>query len=113
MSAATFTEEDAVNFQCGSTGATTCTLVANQFTTSSGGGLTDDNRALCLLLDGAIVGACAYDGEDAADGSYSGISAIQVISGLGVGNHSMSSLIYSQEGTTVYTTSNVYSVYKP
>ena len=79
VAAATFTEEDAVNFQCGSTGATTCTLVANQFTTSSGGGLTDDNRALCLLLDGAIVGPCAYVGEDAADGSYSGISAIQVI----------------------------------
>ena len=113
VSASTFTEEDAVNFQCGSTGATTCTLVVNQYTTSSGGGVSGSNRALCLLLDGAIVGACAYDGEDAADGSYSSINAIQTISGLAVGNHSTSSLIYSMDGTTVYTTSNVYSVFKP
>jgi hypothetical protein len=111
--AAGFTELDAVDFQCGSTGATTCTLVDNTFATTSGAGVADDDRAVCLLLDGAIVGACAYDGYDAADGSYSAVAATNNVSGLAVGNHTANTLFYSTYGTTLYTFTNTYAVYKP
>ena len=108
-----FTQEDLVNWQCGSTGASTCTLVVNSFATSSGGGVANDDRALCLVLDGSIVGACAYNGYDTADGSYSAISSINNVAGIGVGNHQSFMLFYSTYGTTVYTVTNQYNVYKP
>jgi hypothetical protein len=111
--AAGFTIEDNVDFQCGSTGASTCTLVVDQFATSSGGGIADDDRALCVVLDGSIVGACAYDGYDAADGSYSAVSAITSVSALTVGNHTAFGLFYSTDGTTLFTFTNQYSVFKP
>lgn len=111
--AAGFTIEDNVNFQCGSTGASTCTLVVDSYATTSGGGIADDDRALCLVLDGAIVGACAYDGYDAADGSYSSVNAINNVSGIPAGNHTAFMLIYSTDGTSLYTFTNQYNVYKP
>jgi len=111
--AAGFNIEDNVNFQCGSTGASTCTLVVNSFATSSGGGVANDDRALCLVLDGYIVGACAYDGYDTADGSYSAINAINNVSGIPTGNHTAFMLFYTTYGTTMYTFTNQYSVYKP
>jgi hypothetical protein len=111
--AAGFTILDNVEFQCGSTGASTCTLVVDNFATTSGGGVADDDRAFCLVLDGSIVGACAYDGYDAADGSYSAMNAINNISGLSVGNHTAFMLLYSTYGTTLYTFTNNYNVYKP
>jgi len=111
--AAGFTIEDNVNFQCGSTGASTCSLVVDSYATTSGGGIADDDRALCLVLDGAIVGACAYDGYDAADGSFSGISTINNVSAIPVGNHTAFTLLYSTDGTALYTFSNQYNVYKP
>lgn len=108
-----FTIEDNVNWQCGSTGASTCTLVVNSYATTSGGGIANDDRALCLVLDGNIVGSCAYDGYDAADGSYSAVNAINNISGVAVGNHTSFMLFYSTDGTTLYTFTNQYNVYKP
>jgi hypothetical protein len=111
--AAGFNIEDSVQFQCGSTGATSCTLVVNSFATSSGAGVANDDRALCLVLDGNIVGACAYNGYDAADGSYSAVSSINEVSGLAVGNHTAETLFYTTYGTTMYTFTNNYSVFKP
>lgn len=111
--AAGFTIEDNVQFQCGSTGASTCTLVVNSFATTSGGGIADDDRALCLVLDGNIVGACAYDGYDTSDGSYSAVNAINNVAAIPVGNHTAFMLFYSTDGTTLYTLTNQYNVYKP
>lgn len=111
--AAGFTIEDTVDFQCGSTGASTCSLVVNSYATTSGGGVADDDRALCLVLDGAIVGSCAYDGYDAADGSFSSVNAINNISGIAVGNHQAFMVFYSTDGTSLYTFTNQYNVYKP
>jgi hypothetical protein len=108
-----FTQEDLVDFQCGSTGASTCTLVVNSYATTSGGGVADDDRALCLVLDGAIVGSCAYDGYDASDGSFSAVNATNNIGSLAVGNHQAFMLLYSSYGTAVYTFTNQYNVYKP
>jgi len=111
--AAGFNILDNVNWQCGSTGASTCTLVVNSFSTSSGGGVADDDRALCLVLDGYIVGACAYNGYDSADGSYSAINSINNVAGIPSGNHNSFVLFYTTYGTTMYTFTNQYSVYKP
>jgi hypothetical protein len=108
-----FTIEDTVNFQCGSTGASTCTLVVNSFATSSGGGTADDDRALCLVLDGSIVGACAYDGYDASDGSFSSVNAINNVNNIAVGNHQAFMLFYTSYGDSLYTFTNQYNVYKP
>jgi hypothetical protein len=107
-----FTIEDSVKFYCGSVGSSTCTLVVNSFATSSGGGIQNDDRALCLVVDNNIVGACAYNGYDAADGSYSAISSINDVV-VNSGNHNAFMLFYSTDGTTLYTFSNVYNVYKP
>jgi hypothetical protein len=74
--------------------------------------VADDDRALCLIVDGAIVGACAYNGYDASDGSYSAISSINstVVS---AGVHTAYISFYSTFGTTMYTYTNQYSIYKP
>ncbi|HTS38269.1 MAG TPA: hypothetical protein VMH04_21525 [Candidatus Solibacter sp.] len=104
---------DSVQWNCGSGGFNSCTLVVDSFATSSGGGIANDDRALCLVLDGEIVGACAYDGYDAADGSYSAINAINNVSGIPTGAHNSSVLFYTTDGTTMYTYTNVYNVYKP
>jgi hypothetical protein len=111
--AAGFNILDNVNWNCGSTGASTCTLIVNSFSTSSGGGVSDDDRALCLVLDGYIVGACAYDGYDTADGSYSAINAINNVGGIPTGNHNSFVLFYTTYGTTMYTYTNLYTVLKP
>jgi len=111
--AAGFNILDNVDWQCGSTGASTCTLVVNTFATSSGAGVASDDRAMCLVLDGSIVGACAYDGYDASDGSYSAVTATNNVSGVASGNHQSFVLFYTTYGTTMYTFTNVYSVYKP
>lgn len=105
-------EDTGTKFNCLSDLYSTCTLVVNSFATSSGGGLANDDRALCLIVDGNIVGACAYNGYDAADGSYSAISSINetVVS---TGTHTVYMSFYSTFGTTMYTYTNVYSVYKP
>jgi len=104
---------DSVQWNCGSGGFSTCTLVVNSFTTSSGGGVANDDRAICLVLDGEIVGACAYNGYDAADGSYSAIDTISNVSGVPTGAHNSSVLFYTTYGTTMYTYTNAYNVYKP
>lgn len=111
--AAGFTIEDSVKFYCGSVGSSTCTLVVNSFATSSGAGqITEDDRALCLVVDNNIVGACAYLGYEAVDGSYSAVNAINNTV-VNSGNHSAFMLFYSTYGTTLYTFTNVYNVYKP
>jgi len=103
-------EDTGVEFNCTST--TTCTLAVNSFATSSGGGLASDDRALCLIVDKAIVGACAYLGYDAADGSYSAVSAINNTT-VTPGTHIAWMAFYSTYGTTMYTYTNVYTVTKP
>jgi hypothetical protein len=105
------TEDSGAKFTCVS-GSGTCTLVVNSFATSSGGGIANDDRALCLVVDGNIAGACAYNGYDTADGSYSAISSINNVV-VTAGVHTAYMLFYSTDGTTLYTYTNLYSIYKP
>jgi len=105
-------EDSGVKFTCSPSGSGTCTLVVNSFATSSGGGLANDDRALCLVVDGAIVGACAYNGYDAADGSYSAISSLNSTV-VTAGAHTAYITFYSTDGTTMYTYTNQYNIYKP
>src|ERR1019366_5488196 len=102
------TEDSGVKFTCKS-GSGTCSLVVNSFATSSGGGVASDDRALCLIVDGSIAGACGYD---ASDGSYSAISSINVAS-VTSGVHTAYMSFYTTYGTTMFTYTNVYSIYKP
>jgi len=105
------TEDSGAKFTCTS-GSGTCTLVVNSFATSSGGGFANDDRALCLVVDGNIAGACAYNGYDAADGSYSAISSINNVV-VTAGVHTAYMTFYSTDGTTMFTYTNQYSIYKP
>lgn len=105
------TEDSGVKFTCKS-GSGTCSLVVNSFATSSGGGVASDDRALCLIVDGNIAGACAYNGYDASDGSYSAVSSINVAS-VTSGVHTAYMSFYTTYGTTMFTYTNVYSIYKP
>ncbi|HEY3975314.1 MAG TPA: hypothetical protein VGM18_20090 [Candidatus Sulfotelmatobacter sp.] len=105
-------EDGGATFSCPSSVYNTCTLLVNSFATSSGGGLADDDRALCLVVDGAIAGACAYNGYDAADGSYSAISSINNVV-VTPGTHTAYMSFYTTYGTTMYTYTNLYSIYKP
>ena len=105
------TEDSGAKFTCTS-GSGTCTLVVNSFATSSGGGLANYDRALCLVVDGVIAGACGYNGYDAADGSYSAISSINTTV-VSAGVHTAYMTFYTTFGTTMYTYTNQYSIYKP
>ena len=105
-------EDSGATFSCPTSTFNTCTLVVNSFATSSGGGLASDDRALCLVVDGNIAGACAYNGYDAADGSYSAISSVNTTV-VTPGTHTAYISFYSTYGTTMYTYTNVYSIYKP
>ena len=107
-----FTILDNVDWQCGSTGASTCTLVVDSYATTAGTVDLDD-RAFCLVVDGNIVGACAYDGYDASDASFSAVQAVNNISGIPAGNHTSFMLFYTTYGDYLYTFTNTYSVYKP
>jgi len=89
--------------------STPCTLLYEGFATSNGSG---GNRAICLTVNGSLVGACPYSGESAADGSYSAISNSEVPITFS-GSISVQTLIFSQTAATVYTYRTTYAVYKP
>ena len=103
------TEDSGISFSCPSG---TCTLVVDSFATSGGNTAASNNRALCLVVDGNIVGACAYDGSDATDDTYSAVNAINTFT-VGSGAHSAFMYFYSVDGTTMYTYTNVYRLYRP
>ncbi|HMH00903.1 MAG TPA: hypothetical protein VK555_05780 [Terriglobales bacterium] len=105
-----FNFEDAgISFSCP---RTTCTLVAESWATTGVPNAQPNNRALCLAVDGSIVGPCAYLGESAADGSYSEESA-QNQWQVGTGAHTAFMYIYSDTGEYLYTYQNTYRLYAP
>jgi hypothetical protein len=103
------TEDSGISFSCPSG---TCTLVVDSFATSGANTFAGNNRALCLVVDGNIVGACAYDGSDATDGTYSAVNAINTWQ-VSAGAHSAFMYFYTVDGTTMYTYTNVYRLYRP
>lgn len=103
------TEDSGISFSCPSG---TCTLVVDSFATSGTNTTAGNNRALCLVVDGNIVGACAFNGADATDASYSAINSINTFT-VGAGAHSAYMYFYSTDGTTMYTYTNVYRLYRP
>jgi hypothetical protein len=103
------TEDSGISFSCPSG---TCTLVVDSFATSGANSFSGNNRALCLVVDSTIVGACAYDGSDATDGTYSAVNAINTFK-VSAGAHSAFMYFYTVDGTTMYTYTNVYRLYRP
>jgi hypothetical protein len=105
-----FTVEDSgVSFNCA---ATSCTLVADMWATTGGDVSQPDNRALCLTLDGNIVGNCAFLGEGAADGTYSAEQSLNS-SAVAHGAHTAQIQIYSSTGENLAFYNNVYRVFHP
>jgi hypothetical protein len=108
--AATFTVLDpGTTVNC--PGTSNCTLSVDAWATSSNS--AGGNRALCTVVDNAIVGFCAYDGDDATTGEFSAFSALDGNITLGPGNHSVFIYVFSNGGTTVAFYSTRYRVYKP
>jgi hypothetical protein len=105
-----FNVEDAgISFSCP---RTTCTLVAESWATTGAPNAQPNNRALCLAVDGNIVGPCAYLGESAADGSFSQEIAFNQFQ-VGTGSHTAFMYIYSDTGEFLYTYQNTYRLYTP
>jgi len=93
-------------------GASNCTLVVDAWATS-GGNAAGGDRALCTIVDGSIVGFCAYLGNDLTTGEFSAFSSNDANIVIGPGNHSVSIQVFSNGGTTVAFYSTRYRVYKP
>jgi hypothetical protein len=102
-------EDSGISFACP---GPTCTVVVSSFATSGANTATGNNRALCLVVDGSIVGACAFNGPDSVDDTYSAINSINSAV-VGKGNHTASMDFYTTDGTTMYTYTNIYQIYKP
>lgn len=92
-------------------GTTNCTLLVDAWATS--GNSAGGNRALCTVVDGNIVGFCAYLGDDQTTGEFSAMTSLDAPILIGPGNHSASIQIFSNGGTTVAFFRTVYRVYKP
>lgn len=90
----------------------TCTLLVDAFATSgvdpSGG-----NRALCVAVNGSIVGACPYSGRSATDGSFSMFANSEQAISIPFGTSTVQTLAFSDTGASVYTFRVTYRVYKP
>jgi hypothetical protein len=91
--------------------ATPCTLIASMYATS-GIDAAGGNRALCLSVNGGIVGACPYSGRSATDNSYSQFGTQDIAISF-TGSISVQTLAFSDTGATVYMFSSTYAVYKP
>ena len=102
-------EDPGISFSCP---RTTCTLVVESWATTGVPNSQPNNRALCLAVDGNIVGPCAYLGESAADGTYSHEIAFNQFQ-VGTGSHTAFMYIYSDWGETLYTYQNTYRLYTP
>ena len=91
--------------------ATPCTLIASMYATS-GLDAAGGNRALCLSVNGGIVGACPYSGRSATDNSFSQFGTQDIAISF-TGSISVQTLAFSDTGATVYMFSTTYAVYKP
>lgn len=112
LPAATFTALDApVGALCPAAIAP-CTLLVDAYATS-GADAAGGNRALCLALNGALVGACPYSGRSATDGSFSAFGTDEIEVAIGAGTTTAQIFAFSDTGATVYTYRVVYRVMKP
>jgi hypothetical protein len=108
--AATFTVLDpGTTVNC--PGTTACRLLVSAWATSANA--TGGNRALCLVVDGAIVGFCAYLGSDDTSGLFSHMTSLDEPVAIGPGNHSALIYEFSNGGNTVAFYRTLYEVVKP
>jgi hypothetical protein len=107
----TWTQDDGgISFTCE---YKTCTMVVDMWAVTCLLQSSPSERALGLYVDGGIVGNSGYVlGEDASEGSCSGISAIST-HGVAKGSHTATVQIYSANGDIMATSQNVYSIYHP
>jgi hypothetical protein len=94
-------------------GTTTCTIQAVhsiQFRDSSSAG---NEVQINFMLDGKSLTLAQQVGEVPTDGSFVVFSATELEKAIAAGSHTVQTLVYSVDGTTVWDYSTNYQVFKP
>jgi len=100
----------------------TCTIVADMWV-QTGADFTisnpSDNYAVCLYVDGVNVDTadgtrgCHYTANTPSDGTFVEGGEENSLSGVTVGNHTVQTFLWTDDGTPVYNYNISYHVYKP
>ena len=96
------------------TGTSTCTIEADQHLQVSGS--TTANRwAICTQVDGAFMAEplCPFLGDVPSNGSFTSGSFAQSKTGVSVGNHTVQSFLFTDNGGNRNIYEIVYRVYVP
>ncbi len=105
--------------QCpGSSG--TCTIVADMWVQSGGASSASNNYAVCLYVDGVNVATsgdgsngCHYTENTPSDGTFIEAGEENTLSGVALGDHTVQTFLYTNNGTPVSFYNISYHVYKP
>ena len=89
--------------------AGTCVIQADQWAQIQG---AFGRTALCLLIDGVLVDGCFFTGEAYADGGFVRFSTTHGGS-VGIGNHTVTTQVYSDAAALHNHFNITYRVYKP
>jgi hypothetical protein len=75
-----------------------------------------NNYAVCFYVDGVIVygaSGCHYTANTPSDGTFVDGGEENSLSGVAVGDHTVQTFLYTDDGTPVYNYNISYHVYKP
>ena len=110
--AGTFTPIDAaLKVNCPGPGK--CTLLTNQWIATNGS-TTGNNFAICFYVDGSLISnGCYYTNDTPSDGTFDqgGTSSWDI--GVTHGNHTVQTVVYSNNGCNYQEFQFQYLVYKP
>lgn len=99
--------------------AGTCTIAAEIWVQTGLSTTESNNYVVCLYVDGVSVyesdhtNGCHYTADTPADGTFVEGSGLNQLSGVKVGNHTVQTFLYTENGTHVYNYNIAYHVYKP
>ena len=94
----------------------TCTIVADMWVQTGGASATSNNYAVCLYVDGVAVGGtngCHYTEDTPSDGTFIEAGEENLLSGVGVGPHTVQTFLWTNKGTPVANYNISYHVYEP
>ena len=99
--------------------AGTCTIAAEMWVQTGNSTTASNNYVVCLYVDGVSVyvsdrtNGCHYTANTPADGTFVEGSELNQLSGVKVGNHTVQTFLYTENGARVYNYNIAYHVYKP
>ena len=94
-------------------GTSACTLVANHSIQVLGPSGSGNSFQIDFAVDGKFVQLAQEVGEVPTDSSFRVFSAMEVLSGLAPGSHTIQTGVWSLDGTAVYNCQTSYQVFKP